>query len=222
MYADVRSKYKVANANVKQSGTHDNDFWNFFNGQLDLLYLYQSITANPGIEIGVAALLQSHLSLNSNDTGPFSNEPFTPISVNDGRRNKQNEFVEIMNELENSGMRSEVGKKKIENIDSLNVYGNKRIALQREKHYIEKDRIVSKRIRSLRREAASESKDVIKADIPTKIASYQKKYLHRYESRLIWLSNMDCKRLITKYLFYLQLFIYNCKLESMQTDTDWM
>lgn len=60
-----------------------------------------------------------------------------------------------MNALHNSGTQSQVATK-IGNIDSFNAYHKIRIFLQRKKHYIEQKDIISKRIRALRREAASE------------------------------------------------------------------
>lgn len=113
MYANVQSKYKVASGNLKQSCTHDNDFWNFFNSQLHLLYLHQFITASPGIETGVTALLPSYLSLNNNDTGPFSKEAFTPAFASGRCRIHRNESIEIISSLDNFGMLSKVAKKRI-------------------------------------------------------------------------------------------------------------
>lgn len=57
IFANVRLKYRVVNANLKQSDTHDNDFWNFYNGQVDRFYLHQFIIENPGIGISVTASL---------------------------------------------------------------------------------------------------------------------------------------------------------------------
>lgn len=103
MYANVRSKYTVANANFKKSATHSYDFWNFCDSQLVPIYLHQFITDRPGIENRVTALPPCHLSLNSKDSDPFSNEPFTPTSSSGRRHNKRSEFTEIMNALEISG-----------------------------------------------------------------------------------------------------------------------
>ena len=190
IYMSLRSKYKVARANFQQSGTHDNEFWNFCSGQLDVLYLHEFVSANPGIDVSVAAMLPSELSLQSDEPEARSSSQPSSTPSSDRREKRstsEQRVIAFMKAMDSSGMRTEIAKKKIEKIEASNAYRKEKILLERQKearesqkeardnqkHYLEQFDMLASRIRSLQREAANETMDEIKADIREQISFYR-------------------------------------------------
>ena len=130
MYGHLRSAYKVAYANWKKSGTHDSDFGNFCNGQMDVLYLHQFVCLYPECEVSVSSMIPSHIGVSSSDSGTFSNSP-TPKSGCRKRKGNDDRVVSLMKALDSSAMRTEVAKKKIERMSDLSTYRNERIKLEK-------------------------------------------------------------------------------------------
>lgn len=180
MYGHLRSAYKVAYANWKKSGTHDSDFGNFCNGQMDVLYLHQFVCLYPEIEVSVASMIPSHIGVSSSDSGTFSN-PSTPKSGSRKSKGNEDRVVSLMNALDSSAMRAEVAKKKIESMSDLSAYRNERMKLEKKqeerqahKFYFDQFDLVSRRIRELLKEAASETSAEIKEEIKDQIALFKK------------------------------------------------
>ncbi|KAF4145008.1 hypothetical protein GN958_ATG05799 [Phytophthora infestans] len=49
MWKDVSSRYNTALANSRVSGTHDNDFFSFCSGKIDVLYMHEWLSIKPGV-----------------------------------------------------------------------------------------------------------------------------------------------------------------------------
>ncbi|KAF4141746.1 hypothetical protein GN958_ATG09076 [Phytophthora infestans] len=49
MWKDVSSRYNTALANSLESGTHDNDFFSFCSGKIDVLYMHEWLSIKSGV-----------------------------------------------------------------------------------------------------------------------------------------------------------------------------
>ena len=102
---------------------------------------------------------------------------------------KEAQLISVLQSLDNTGMRTEVAKRKIERMESANAYRREKIAIEKQKEsreaekdsreaerfYIEQFDSISRRIKELQREYASETMELIRESINDQITLFQKK-----------------------------------------------
>ena len=141
MYGDLKSRHKKAMANFTKSGTHNSEFWEFCNGQIDILYFHFFMRANPEIEQAVTAMMPSDARLDSDlieGAGEDADSmPKTPSSSN-GRSSRNEKTRRFLNIMDNESMRTEVAKERIEEFRSARDYRFKKTRREEEKFEREK------------------------------------------------------------------------------------
>ncbi|ETM97625.1 hypothetical protein PPTG_20070 [Phytophthora nicotianae INRA-310] len=72
MWKDVSSRYNTALANSRVSGTHDNDFFSFCSGKIDVMYMHEWLIIKPGVLETVEGKLPKRARLQTMDTSSDS------------------------------------------------------------------------------------------------------------------------------------------------------
>ena len=129
IYTNLKSRLKHAYANYAKSGMHNSDFWNFCDGQIDVLYLHMFVRAKPGMLSVVTAMMPERACLDSDSIeecaeGVHSNGAEssaggsrTPASLRG--HDKARRMIQIM---DSTGMRTELAKRKLEEYNDVAAY----------------------------------------------------------------------------------------------------
>ena len=143
LYADLRSKYKVAFARFTKSGTHANDseFFDFCDGRLDLFYMHLFVRSKPGWDVAIAAQLPRTFAVDGSEVTDNSSSVSTPQSKSSKRSSHERHVESLLAAIDSSGMRTEVAKKKIEGLENNGIYQREKICIQKEHQEMEKQRI---------------------------------------------------------------------------------
>eukprot|EP00644_Phytophthora_capsici_P010499 jgi/Phyca11/116201/e_gw1.30.177.1 len=72
MWKDVSSRYTTALANSRVSGMHDNDFFSFCSGKIDVLYMHEWLRSKPGLLDTVEGKLPKRARLQTMDVASDS------------------------------------------------------------------------------------------------------------------------------------------------------
>ncbi|KAG3011363.1 hypothetical protein PC121_g8265 [Phytophthora cactorum] len=68
MWKDVTSRYNTALANSRVSGNHDNDFFSYCSGKIDVLYLHEWLRIKPDLDVTVECKLPRSARINNMGT----------------------------------------------------------------------------------------------------------------------------------------------------------
>ena len=127
MWKAVNAEYKATLTRFVMSGTHESSFFDFCNGNLATYYLRKHLDAKPQLNETVEADLPAECGLSSEL--PFPDElaknsassMASKITNSDGNRRKKgspNEVADAIREFNNSLMRSEIAKQKLNNMSN--------------------------------------------------------------------------------------------------------
>ena len=174
MYADVQSRHKVAVANFTKSGTHSAEFFDFCRGQLDVLYLHLYVKQYPSMTEVVTAIMPEHLRVDTGNVEDAASSRAGDSSTgsNGRRRSNGDRVIAALESLNNSCMRTELAKRKLEEYDSRMRERTSRMqerASKKHASHLQQLQLLGSRVRDLIREANAETCDEIKADIVTEI-----------------------------------------------------
>ena len=120
LWKGVNADYKAALARFTLSGTHDQSFYNFCNGKLDVYYLRKKLEIKPNLNDTVEADLPEECALTSDTAFVPTGTDGTPSSISSKSRKKpkgmpnMEVLAEAIRDLGSSKMQSELAKHKVQ------------------------------------------------------------------------------------------------------------
>lgn len=122
----VNADYKASLNNFTQSGTHDDDFYSFCNGKLDVFYLRCHLELRPELNGTVEAALPDECFLSSDM--PVSTK--TSSEGSNKKRKSNSELVEALRGIGDSKMESEIALKKLFYMEKYDARQEKELTLK--------------------------------------------------------------------------------------------
>lgn len=114
IWKQLNSDYKAALHRFTQSGTHDDNFFNFCYGKLDVYYLRKHLAIRPNLVGFVEATLPEEVQLSTdNPTNAASDRASDKSRSNEKRKRGRDEVADAIREFGNSTMRMELANKKL-------------------------------------------------------------------------------------------------------------
>ena len=158
--------YKAALTRFTVSGTHDNNFYNFCGGKLDVYYLRKQLELRPNLNDMVIADLPQEVALSSDDIMDERNTATTETDTDQlekgkkgKRKRNENEIATAIRDFSHANMRSELAKQKLRFMEKEDQRQEKED--QRKEHrtlFDEWERLQS-RLRTMRQDARDETLD---------------------------------------------------------------
>ena len=108
MWKSLNAEYKAALKKFTQSGTHDNNFYSFCNGKVEMYYLQKYLELRPNTTATVEAELPVECAISSDGTQSLSSS-----GSNKKKKRGNNDIVEAIREFKNSSMDSELARQKL-------------------------------------------------------------------------------------------------------------
>lgn len=160
IFVDLKSRYETAQANFARSGTHGSEFWKFCNGQLDVLYLHRFVKSFPSLaEVMTAMVPEENDHIEGAGEESYPNTPAS--SRNSSRSDTTAKLMEMLN---NSGMRTELAKRKLDYFRDSQQYRNakknrddEKAKREKEAFYLNQYNQLCRDIRRLKAERRKES-----------------------------------------------------------------
>lgn len=148
-YNDLRSGYNKIMLNFNKSGTHDNDIWNFCQGNTDFLYFFLWLKARANVGEFVDVELPCGVGFNSganeeeedqdsdsdNGSATFSDKKRSksPAAPRSKKRKSVDAHHELLRELVEGQRSAGAGDRLLGNAEALESHTNRWSALRREK-----------------------------------------------------------------------------------------
>ena len=116
IWKGLNSEYKAAVARFLLSGTHTSDFYSFCNGKQDVYYLRKHLELKPELVNTVEADLPEDTFIENGKEREKS--PDSSNSSKQKRTGTGNEIAEVLQEINNSKMQTEIAKQKLDLLES--------------------------------------------------------------------------------------------------------
>ena len=165
IWKKLNSGYKLALSKYTTSGQHEDEFYSFCNGQLDVFYLRKHLQLKPDVNGFVEADLPEDAFKNSSDRT-------SSCSSKSRKRKQQSEIADAICEYTSSSMQVELAKEKLRLMTKCDEREQQKEQREHEKEQRERVRDIERRwketrdmIRDLRREIKEEKDDIAKAEL---------------------------------------------------------
>jgi hypothetical protein len=100
MWKDVSGRYTLALSNSRVSGMHDNDFFSFCSGKIDVLYMHEWLLIRPGLLALVEGRLPKRARLNTMvDESDSDDEGHQPPKKLRTRKNSSNAKPDVIADI---------------------------------------------------------------------------------------------------------------------------
>lgn len=154
IWKSVNADYKAALTRFTQSGTHDNNFYNFCNGRPEVYYLRKNLELRPGLNEMVEADLPDECALSSDVPCDIKSIAHSSAS----KRKRGNEIADAIRDFGNAGKRSELAAQKL-------FFMQKEDQRRDHKSYFEEWERIQSQLRLMRADLRNSTDDEVRAEL---------------------------------------------------------
>jgi hypothetical protein len=183
IWKGVNAEYKAALTRYTVSGTHEQSFYDFCNGKLDVYYLRKNLEARPQLNDTVEADLPEACALTSDTVGSEvagdirSSNVSSNVSVSASKRKRGgSDVADAIREFGSSSMRSELATQKLRYMEKEDSRREKELSLREHKSMFDEWERIQVNLRSLREDMRNPSIDEdTKSDMRDDVAGLAKR-----------------------------------------------